>query len=59
MDILITAIGSLLDAVPINNEENELTTVGKSNRLKKLKKSKPTIVEYVGALLDAGENRSK
>ncbi|VDL18343.1 unnamed protein product [Hymenolepis diminuta] len=47
------------NAAPFDNEENEVTTVGKSSRTKTTKKSKPTTVEYVGALLDAGENRSR
>nr|CDS29655.2 Condensin complex subunit 2 [Hymenolepis microstoma] len=47
------------NAAPFDNEENEVTTVGKSSRTKTAKKSKPTTVEYVGALLDAGENRSR
>ncbi|VDO07515.1 unnamed protein product [Rodentolepis nana] len=47
------------NAAPLDNEENAVTTVGKSSRTKSAKKSKPTTVEYIGALLDAGENRSR
>ncbi|KAM7540142.1 hypothetical protein Aperf_G00000041449 [Anoplocephala perfoliata] len=46
------------NAALVENEEN-VTTIGKSGRAKATKKIKKINVEYDTALLDAGENRSK